>query len=324
MSRPRKQQVFLSETPYYHCVSRCVRRAFLCGSDPITNESFQHRSAWVQERLLFLSSVYTMDICAFAVMSNHFHVVIKIDVETSRSLSDTQVLQRWHKIHKRTLLSRQFCEETPFDDALVPSIKATIKDYRKRLASLSWFMKDLNEHIARLSNAEDGCTGRFWEGRFISQALLDDTSLLACMAYVDLNPIRAKMAINLKDSSYTSIQLRIQSALEGQQPSNLLPFTGAISEDKSNGILFKLDDYLQLVDTTGRCILKDKKGYINSHQQSILTELNISQDNWIAITQHFEEYFKSAVGTPDALIAHTTRSHLKRRPNKSNSKKYFS
>ncbi len=111
MPKPRKQQIFLSETPYYHCVSRCVGRAFWCGEDATTQKSFEHRREWVQERLLFLSSVYTIDVCAFAVMSNHTHVVIKIDNQKSKKLTDKQVLQRWHKIHYGTLLTRQFCEK---------------------------------------------------------------------------------------------------------------------------------------------------------------------------------------------------------------------
>jgi len=43
MTRPRSTQVSLADTPYYHCVARCVRRAFLCGIDPLTGENYEHR-----------------------------------------------------------------------------------------------------------------------------------------------------------------------------------------------------------------------------------------------------------------------------------------
>ncbi len=67
MTKARSQQVSLEDTPYYHCISRCVRRAFLCGEDHVTGENYEHRKSWVVEKLKELSEVFAIDICAYVI-----------------------------------------------------------------------------------------------------------------------------------------------------------------------------------------------------------------------------------------------------------------
>ena len=100
MPQPRKSQISLIDTPYYHCVSRCVLRSFLCGEDKFTGQSYEHRRGWVEERLLFLSSVFSIGICAYAVMSNHTHVVVCVDKGMAENWSTEEVVKRWHQLTK--------------------------------------------------------------------------------------------------------------------------------------------------------------------------------------------------------------------------------
>jgi hypothetical protein len=147
------------------------------------------------------------------------------------------------------------------------SLKETIAIYRQRLYDISWLMASLSEPIARQANKEDGCTGRFWEGRFKSQALLDEGAVLSCMAYVDLNPIRAKIATTPETSKHTSIQKRTKAIQQHKcQPHKLLPFVGNPRQGMPQGIAFLLQDYCEMVDTTGRIIRADKVVAITHHK----------------------------------------------------------
>jgi REP element-mobilizing transposase RayT len=267
MPEPRYRQVSLDDTPYYHCISRCVRRAFLCGTDSLTGFDFSHRRQWIVDRIKLLCSVFAVDLFAYAIMSNHYHIVIRIDADQVKAWSDEEVANRWMQIFSGPLLMHQYLGNADLTETELEYVTDLFDTWRHRLCDLSWFMRCLNEPIARMANAEDHCTGRFWEGRFKSQALLDDRALLACMAYVDLNPIRAAMAKTPEASDCTSIQERID------HPKNicLAPF----ADQGNGGIPFNLKDYLELVDWGGREIKHNKRGYISANAPPILTRLRM-------------------------------------------------
>ena len=269
MPQPRFRQVSIDDTPYYHCISRCVRRAFLCGVDPQTGFNFEHRRQWIVDRIKLLSSVFAIDLCAYAVMSNHYHVVIRINAEEVNQWSDEEVARRWMQIFSGPLLMHQYLTNADLTGTELEYVADLFATWRKRLCDLSWFMRCLNEPIARMANSEDHCTGRFWEGRFKSQALLDIRAVLACMTYVDLNPIRAAMAKTPEQSDFTSIQARILNP----EDSCLSPFSEQSDDDI--GIPFKFKDYLELVDWGGREIKRNKRGYIPAQAPPILTRLKM-------------------------------------------------
>jgi REP element-mobilizing transposase RayT len=312
MAKPRSQQISLLDTQYYHICSRTVRKAFLCGVDKDTGVSYEHRRAWIEKRIFQLSQVFAIDICAHAVMHNHLHIVLHVDSEQVKGWSTDEVLKRWHQLFKGTLLTQQYQNKQPLDKFQRAMVESSADIYRKRLIDISWFMRSLNEPIARQANREDKCTGHFWEGRFKSQALLDEGALVSCMAYVDLNPIRSGIAPTPEQSDFTSIQLRIKAAIKGEQPSSLLPFTGNEQQQKIIGICFSLQDYLTLVDETGRVLRDDKRGAINPKTASILVRLHISDESWLKLITGFERVFTGAAGTAEHLCEFSAHVGLQR------------
>ena len=301
MPKPRKELVSVYDTPYYHIVSRCVRRTFLCGYDQETNTDYEHRKQWIVDRLQLLSSLFSIELCSYAVMSNHYHLVVHIEPENINELSDKEVAQRWTVIYQGPQLIQQWLKGSPIDKPQQKTIHEIITIWRRRLSDLSWFMKCLNEPIARKANKEDKCTGHFWESRFKSQALKTEHALLTCMAYVDLNPVRAKIADTPEESSYTSIQERItpqwdlKKAIQRQikqcsvlpitetmineiKPSKLKPFKHHKTTNKDSNLPFELVDYLELVDWTGRIVREDKRGYIQQTAPPILKRLNMGNN----------------------------------------------
>jgi REP element-mobilizing transposase RayT len=273
----------------------------LCGIDNYSGQSYEHRRGWVEKRLLFLSSVFAIDLCAYAVMSNHVHVVLHVDVKQTQVWSDYDIVQRWHRLHKGTLLTQMFARGDTIGKGQRLTLDNTISEYRRRLHDISWLMRNLNEYIARRANKEDECTGRFWEGRFKSQALLDEAALLSCMAYVDLNPIRTKIAKTPETSKHTSIKKRLESIKQNTPTHSLMPFVGNERQHMPKGIAFSLKDYCEIVDITGKIIRHDKAGHFDQQQQPILKRLGVSDEQWLILTTEFEKHFCYAAGAEQLM-----------------------
>jgi hypothetical protein len=212
---PRIRRRFLvepTEVGVYHCISRCVRRAFLCGSDPVSGRNYEHRRQWMQDRIQFLAGQFGIDVLGFAVMSNHFHVVVRNRPDVVQGWSDTEVARRWWFLFpKRRDDDGNPREPTDCELQMISADPVRFAAIRERLSSVSWFMRCLVEPIARSANREDVCTGRFWEGRYKCQPILDESALAACLAYVDLNPIRARVAETPEASRFTSVYERIKA-----------------------------------------------------------------------------------------------------------------
>jgi REP element-mobilizing transposase RayT len=141
MTLPRKQLVAVEDTPYYHVVSRCVRRSYLCGIDPYSGKDYEHRRQWIENRIRILSSLFALDICSYCVMSNHIHIVIKLMPQEAESWTDDEVLERWTHLFTGPRSVQQWSANTLDNPADYETLNRLIAKYRNRLGDLGWFMK---------------------------------------------------------------------------------------------------------------------------------------------------------------------------------------
>ena len=188
---------------WYHCVTRCVRRAFLL------SEGQQDRKLWIETRLEELAEIFAISVGGFSILDNHLHLLVRLDPEAAAGWSDEDVVRRWGRLFPPRDKSRRPLAVS--DDWVQAALVERGLDggARQRLQSLSWFMKCLKEPLSRLANREDQTRGAFFEGRFKSVAILDEEALLATCTYIDLNPVAAGIAEVPEASAHTSIKERV-------------------------------------------------------------------------------------------------------------------
>ena len=317
MGLPRSKYVEEGKEGVYHCFSRCVRRAFLYGYDALTGRDFSHRKAWLVNRLRKLGGIFAIDVCAYTVMENHYHVVVRTCPDRVAGWTDEEVARRWLTLFPRCWYSRGGGRR-----GVEEGIRVLVRHperiaiLRKRLSSLSWFMGRVNEYMARTANKEDEVKGRFWESRFKCQALLDEAAMVACMVYVDLNPIRAGRAGTPEGSEYTSIRERILAWQEEQKAAGgdlgrdeggresvegagidtfwLCPI--ASGTDRRGILSMTAMEYIDLVDQSGRIMRTGKRGAIEADLAPILVRIGVNPGRWVETVSGFGDNFSLVAG----------------------------
>ena len=211
MATPRYRLVDPDNPCDYHLVSRVVRRSWLFGWDQLTRRDYSHRKPQLIARIKRLARCFAVEIYAYSVMSNHYHLVARFDPTLCESWSDEEVARRWMEVYPPRVSDSADLEAKKEELVeLLAGDRNRIERCRRTLGSLSGFMQHLNQPIARQANLEDGCEGHFFQHRFYSGALLSEEAVVAAMAYVDLNPVRARIAERIEDCSGTSIHERLQ------------------------------------------------------------------------------------------------------------------
>jgi hypothetical protein len=312
-----------------------VRRAFLCGRDPHSGKDYEYRRDWICQFEEKLAGLFAVEVGFHAELSNHLHVVLRNRPDVAARWTDKEVARRWLAItHLVKSKDGELKEISAGQIAIEMADPERGAELRKRLADPSFFMATLCEHVARRSNREDGCSGSFWDGRFKCRALLDEAAILVCGIYVDLNQIRAGEAQTPETSTHTSAhdriagrrhrqrqagvvsadcvgslktpdgwlcELTLQEGLDADVRGGIGSATGRRASDK--GLLpITLDDYLQLLDTSGRIVREGKSGSILAHLAPILQRLGIKVDLWSELVTLYHEWFGHVVGASPKLV----------------------
>ena len=243
MATPRALLVDPDQALNYHLVSRCVRRSWLCGWDKSQGKDFSHRKSALQARLFRLVRCFAVELYGFAVMSNHFHLVVRYDPLACAHWSAEEVAERW----VAAVAPPGLLDDDQSRLAQVQALCAESKEIervRRRLGSLSAFMQHLKQPIARQANQEDGVSGHFFEQRFYSGALLSEAAVLAAMAYVDLNPVRARIAEDIEQCEHTSIAERLLENSPERLRQLLSPIVSGLASDEHLTLSITLSDYI--------------------------------------------------------------------------------
>jgi len=240
-----------------------VRRCYLLGDDPVSGKNYDHRKVMIENQLQRLAGAFGIDLLGFAIMSNHFHLILRSRPDVVLNWDDSEVARRWLLICPVRKNSAGDPEEpNEFELNSIRNDPRKLETIRLRLSDLGWWMRVLCQYIAVRANREDNQLGKFWQSRFRAVRLLDEAALLACEAYVDLNPIRAAMAETLEQSDYTSVQRRIQSFSPTND--NSTSATSATSQPKQE-CTDNLSDVRHCLSQSGQavaCRLKVNRGAV--------------------------------------------------------------
>ena len=340
---PRGEIFSPDEIACVHVMNRTVRRCFLMGEDPLSGKNFDHRKGWMQRRLELHAACFGIDLLGEAILSNHFHLVLRSRPDVVATWKDKEIARRWLMLCPlRKHPDGSPMKPTRSEIRSITGNPERLQDIRRRLSDISWWMRLLCQHIGQRANRETGESGKFWESRFRSVRLLDESALLACVAYVDLNPIRAELAATIEESDFTSAKKRLETLLlrtaDAEQGDGHRLVRSSNSPDRSLAPLHidersdKLDprpnrdgtrcsdkgflnltpaDYLQLLDWTARQVAVGKRGKTPRDAPPLLQRVGLAGSSWLQLVSNFGRLFHNVAGRP-AEIAQT-RSRISQR-----------
>lgn len=334
MARMTRAELFAAdEIAIVHVMARVVRRCFLLGDDPVSGKNFDHRKLWIEQRLERLAAAMGIDLLAFSILSNHFHLVLRSRPDVVETWDAGEVARRWLLLCpvRRDALGQPLPPSEPELNS-IHNDPDRLSQIRSRLSDISWWMRLLCQNIAMRANREDDEYGKFFQSRFKAVRLLDEAAVLACTAYVDLNPIRAATAETLETSDHTSVQRRVQALQEKStatvasvdrmlSPVEIDELRDALGSRPSRSNSRCSDkgflnvssiDYLELLDWTARQSVAGKRGSTPKHIPPLLQRVGLATDVWCELVQGFGKLFHSVAGRAQTIDNRRSRIRHRR------------
>ncbi len=327
---PRREIIDESKVGLYHVRARCVRGIFLCGWDKASGKDFDYRRKWIRDRISYLATAFAIDIAYYDLMNNHIHLELRNRPDLVATWSDAEVIRRACLIHAPKFAECGVVDGMPTKKQVATLVqnKKLVATYRKRLSSISWMMRGLCQYIATKANREEEkeSNGTFWNGRFGCSRIIDEAGVLLCGVYIDLNQVRAGMVPTPELSRFSSVFDRIRGL---RARSNSATAAAACEHDgwlsplshngdgqagypttmraSSKGVLdMPLEEYLKLLDWTGRQLHAGKRGKIDDTLPPILDRIGFSGEGWLNCLRDFKQIFKTVIGFGVSMRAYAS------------------
>ncbi|HHI79703.1 MAG TPA: transposase [Planctomycetes bacterium] len=336
MTRARKEIIDEENPGFYHIIVRCVRQAFLCGYDKYSRRNYDHRKIWIRDRLRHLAGIFGIEVFSYAILCNHYHLALRNRPDLVADWSEEEVARRWWRLFpKRRTAGGDAARPSEWELAELMEDFQLMQKARRQLSSISFFMQMQNQFIARASNLEDGCKGRFFEGRFHCTRLEDIPVVAVCMQYIELNPIRAGMAKSIDESAFTSAFERLmgekarrriagyekkrrkgekltkrQKALLKSERRKLREsqWLAPLDAEGSPFVGFEVSEYLAMVEAAGRRVRRGKRGSVPESVPPLLERLELDTARWLEVVEGFGRLFFRVAGKASSMAAAAERA----------------
>ncbi len=304
-----------SVSGFFHCTNRSVRRTVLCNKNDVNNNHYFHYKDWIEKKILELSNSFSVSLYAYAVMDSHYHIVLQLNSQSAIDWTEEQVAENWLRAFPGQLDDPNYAKQRILKKLAILTNKDKLQLYRQRLGSVSWFLKCINESVENRNREENQVNWDLPGQESSYSPLLDTVSIISCMTYVDLNPVREKITEKIHTSSHTSIKKRISSIKQKYPIAVQAYLDGSVqaltNKKYATPLSISLQNYIELVDWTGSLINKVNTIPTQDNINEFLCTHNLLEKKWFNRTMGFSNHYCELVGIIEQLISKLRQLKIK-------------